>query len=29
VLERAFEYRKNIDKEVGDKFEAAVRNGSA
>jgi catalase len=29
VLDRAFEYWKNIDKEVGDKIEAAVRNGSA
>ena len=29
VLDRAFEYWNNIDKEVGDKIEAAVRNGSA
>jgi catalase len=29
VLERAFEYWKNIDKQVGDKIEAAVRNGSS
>jgi catalase len=29
VLDRAFEYWKNIDKEVGDKIEAAVRNGVA
>jgi catalase len=29
VLDRAFEYWKNIDKEIGDKIEAAVRNGSA
>jgi catalase len=29
VLDRAFEYWKNIDKEVGDKIETAVRNGSA
>jgi catalase len=29
VLDRVFEYWKNIDKEVGDKIEAAVRNGSA
>ena len=29
VLDRAVEYWKNIDKEVGDKIEAAVRNGSA
>jgi catalase len=28
VLERAFEYWKNIDKETGDKIEAAVRDGS-
>jgi catalase len=28
VLERAFEYWKNIDKETGDKIEAAVRKGS-
>ncbi|MDT5186550.1 MAG: catalase [Mycobacterium sp.] len=28
VLDRVFEYWKNIDKEVGDKIEAAVRNGS-
>jgi catalase len=26
VLERAVEYWKNIDKETGDKIEAAVRN---
>jgi catalase len=29
VLERAFEYWKNIDKETGDKIEAAVKNGSS
>jgi catalase len=29
VLDRAFEYWKNIDKEVGDKIETAVRNGSS
>jgi catalase len=29
VLDRAFEYWKNIDREVGDKIEAVVRNGSA
>ena len=29
VLQRAFEYWKNIDKETGDKIEAAVQNGSA
>ena len=29
VLDRAFEYWKNIDKDVGDKIEAAMRNGSA
>ena len=29
VLDRAFEYWKNVDKEVGDKIESAVRNGSA
>jgi len=29
VLDRVFDYWKNIDKEVGDKIEAAVRNGSA
>ncbi len=29
VLERAFEYWKNIDKETGDNIEAAVRNGSS
>jgi catalase len=29
VLERAFQYWKNIDKETGDKIEAAVRNGSS
>jgi catalase len=29
VLDRAFEYWKNIDEEVGDKIEATVRNGSA
>jgi hypothetical protein len=28
VLERAFEYWKNIDKETGEKIEAAVRDGS-
>ena len=28
VLDRAFDYWKNIDTEVGDKIEAAVRNGS-
>lgn len=28
VLERAFEYWKNIDKETGDKIEAAVRKGA-
>jgi catalase len=28
VLERAFEYWKNIDKETGDRIEAAVRDGS-
>jgi catalase len=29
VLQRAFEYWKNIDKQTGDKIEAAVRNGSS
>ena len=29
VLERAFEYWHNIDKETGEKIEAAVRNGSS
>ncbi|OBF47149.1 catalase [Mycobacterium sp. 852002-50816_SCH5313054-b] len=29
VLLRAFEYWKNIDKETGEKIEAAVRNGAA
>jgi catalase len=29
VLERAFEYWKNVDKETGEKIEAAVRNGSS
>jgi catalase len=29
VLDRAFEYWKNIDKEVGDKIKTAVGNGSA
>jgi catalase len=29
VLERAVEYWKNIDKEIGDKIEAAVQNGSS
>ncbi|HYR16262.1 MAG TPA: catalase [Mycobacterium sp.] len=29
VLDRAFEYWKNIDKDVGHKIEAAMRNGSA
>jgi catalase len=29
VLLRAFDYWKNIDKETGDRIEAAVRNGSA
>jgi catalase len=29
VLDRAFEYWRNIDNGVGDKIEAAVRNGSA
>jgi catalase len=29
VLDRAFEYWKNIDKETGDKIEAAVRNRSS
>jgi catalase len=28
VLERAFEYWKNIDKETGDRIEAVVRNGA-
>jgi catalase len=28
VLQHAFEYWKNIDKETGDKIEAAVKNGS-
>ena len=28
VLQRVFEYWKNIDKETGDKIEAAVRKGS-
>jgi hypothetical protein len=28
VLQRAFKYWKNIDKETGDNIEAAVRNGS-
>jgi catalase len=29
ILQRAFEYWKNIDKETGDKIEAAVRNGKS
>jgi catalase len=29
VLERAFDYWKNIDKETGEKIETAVRNGSS
>jgi catalase len=29
VLDRAFEYWNNIDKEVGDKIKTAVGNGSA
>ncbi|MDT5055886.1 MAG: catalase [Mycobacterium sp.] len=29
LLDRAFEYWKNIDKEVGDKIKTAVGNGSA
>jgi catalase len=29
VLERAFEYWKNIDEETGERIEAAVRNGSS
>jgi catalase len=29
VLVRAFEYWKNINKETGEKIEAAVRNGSS
>jgi catalase len=29
VLQRVFDYWKNIDKETGDKIEAAVRNGSS
>jgi catalase len=29
VLQHTFEYWKNIDKETGDKIEAAVRNGSS
>ncbi|MDT5298850.1 MAG: hypothetical protein QOG79_2092, partial [Mycobacterium sp.] len=29
VLDRAFEYWKNIDKEGGDKIKTAVGNGSA
>jgi catalase len=29
VLDRAFEYWKKIDKEVGDKIKTAVGNGSA
>jgi catalase len=29
VLVRAFEYWKNVNKETGDKIEAAVRNGSS
>jgi catalase len=28
VLQRAFEYWKNIDKETGDKIEAAMQNSS-
>jgi catalase len=28
ILARAFEYWKNIDKEIGDRIEQAVRNGS-
>jgi catalase len=28
VLERAFDYWRNIDKETGEKIEAAVRTGS-
>jgi catalase len=28
VLERAFDYWKNIDKEAGENIEALVRNGS-
>jgi catalase len=29
VLDRAFEYWKNIDKETGQRIETAVRNGSS
>jgi catalase len=29
ILLRAFEYWKNIDKELGDKIEQAVRNGGS
>jgi catalase len=29
VLERAFDYWKNIDNETSEKIEAAVRNGSS
>jgi len=29
ILQRAFEYWKNIDKETGDKIETAVRNGKS
>lgn len=27
IRERAFQYWKNIDKEIGDRIERAVRNG--
>jgi catalase len=27
VLERAFEYWKNVDKQLGEKVESSVRNG--
>ena len=29
VLLRAFEYWRNVDKQIGDRIEHAVRNGSA
>jgi catalase len=28
ILARAFEYWRNIDKQIGDKIETAVRNGT-
>jgi catalase len=28
ILQRAFEYWRNVDKDIGDRIEQAVRNGS-